>query len=88
MTRTWQMQTAKARFSEFLEASLAEGPRLVTKRGVPAAVLVPFEQWRKMELLAKPSLKDVLLAPEARSEVLAPSRRARPRRHRTVPNLD
>ena len=34
MSRTWQVQTAKARFSEFLEASLRDGPQVVTKRGV------------------------------------------------------
>ena len=40
MSRTWQVQDAKARFSELLETSLAEGPQIVTKRGVEAAVLV------------------------------------------------
>ena len=30
MNKTWQVQDAKARFSEFLEASLAEGPQIVT----------------------------------------------------------
>ncbi|MEE8544967.1 MAG: type II toxin-antitoxin system Phd/YefM family antitoxin, partial [Alphaproteobacteria bacterium] len=49
MTRTWQVQEAKARFSEFLEASLKEGPQKVTRRGVETAVLVPIEQWRRME---------------------------------------
>jgi prevent-host-death family protein len=41
--RSWQVQEAKARFSEFLEAS-KEGPQVVTKRGVETAVLVPIEQ--------------------------------------------
>jgi prevent-host-death family protein len=31
--RSWQVQEAKARFSELLEASLKEGPQVVTKRG-------------------------------------------------------
>ena len=82
MTR-WQVQDAKARFSEFLEASLREGPQVVTKRGVEAAVLVPIEQWRQLEKSAKPTLKDLLLAPEARTETLTPPRR----RHRTAPTL-
>ena len=38
--RAWPVQDAKARFSEFLEACLAQGPQLVTKRGTEAAVLV------------------------------------------------
>ncbi|MCY4430472.1 MAG: type II toxin-antitoxin system prevent-host-death family antitoxin, partial [Rhodospirillales bacterium] len=71
---------------EFLEASLSEGPQLVTKRGVAAAVLVPIDQWRQMERMTKPSLKDLLLAPGARSDALVPARRER--RRRTAPTLD
>jgi len=40
--QTWPIQDAKARFSEFLETCLAEGPQMVTKRGSEAAVLVPW----------------------------------------------
>ena len=49
MSKTWQVQEAKARFGELLEASLKEGPQIVTKRGVEAAVLVPIAQWRRLE---------------------------------------
>lgn len=77
---TWQLQVAKARFSEFLEASLEEGPQVVTRRGVEAAVLVPIEEWRRLKQLSRPTLKQLLLAPEARVDDLAPIRRAwRPR---------
>jgi len=57
---------AKARFSEFLEASLTEGPQIVTRRGVEAAVLVPVETWRQLEQAARPRLKDLLLAESPR----------------------
>ena len=40
----WAVQDAKARFSELLETTLAQGPQMVTKRGVDAAVLVPIEK--------------------------------------------
>ena len=40
MRRTWQVREVGARFSVFLAASLTEGPQIVTKRGVEAAVLV------------------------------------------------
>ena len=40
----WPVQDAKARFSEFLDASLRDGPQVVTGRGVEAAVLVPIEE--------------------------------------------
>ena len=84
MSKAWQVQEAKARFSEFLEASVREGPQIVTKRGVEAAVLLPIEQWRKLRALATPDLKEWLLAPEARTETLTPPRPRR--RHR--PPLD
>jgi len=51
---------AKARFSELLEASLSEGPQIVTRRGVEAAVLVPFEEWRRLQSSARPTLKELL----------------------------
>ena len=86
MGETWQVQDAKARFSELLETSLAEGPQVVTRRGVETAVLVPIEQWRRMERLSRPTIKDWLLAPGARTETLAPPRRAF--RRRPPPVLD
>ena len=80
MSRKWQVQEAKARFSEFLEASVADGPQIVTKRGVETAVLLPIAQWRKLEEMSKPELKELLLDPEARTEELVPPRTKRRRR--------
>ena len=74
MSKTWQVQEAKARFSAFLEASATEGPQIVTRRGVEAAVLLPIEQWRRLRTVAQPDLKALLLAPEARTDMLAPPR--------------
>ncbi len=71
----WKVQDAKAKFSEFLKASLKRGPQVVTHRGVEAAVLVPIQQWRRMERAARPSLKELLLAPEPRFELPLPERR-------------
>ena len=75
MSNSWQVQEAKARFSAMLEKTLTEGPQVVTKRGVEAAVLVPIEQWRRLERLSRPGLKELLLAPGARTETLTPPRR-------------
>lgn len=72
--QTWPVQDAKARFSEFLEACLKNGPQLVTKRGTEAAVLVPIGQWQRMQSSAKPSLKALLLSDEARTDALTPPR--------------
>jgi antitoxin Phd len=67
--KTWPVQDAKARFSEFLEKCLTEGPQMVTKRGAEAAVLVPADEWRRLHASAKPSLKELLLSKDARAEI-------------------
>ena len=71
---SWQVQDAKARFSEFLDASLKEGPQIVTRRGVEAAVLIPVEEWRRLQRASRPSLKELLLAPEPRFNLTPPRR--------------
>lgn len=70
----WPVQDAKARFSEFLDACLHEGPQLVTKRGAEAAVLVPVQEWRRLQRAAQPSLKQLLLSDEARADLTLPAR--------------
>ena len=80
MSRKWPVQDAKSKFSELLDTALAEGPQVVTKRGVEAAVLLPIEQWRRLERMTRPDLKELLLATEARIEDLTPPRAKR--RHR------
>ena len=80
--QSWPVQDAKAHFSEFLDACLAQGPQLVTRRGAEAAVLVPVAEWRRLTATARPSLKALLLAEAARSELLVPERGQA--RHRKV----
>jgi len=65
----WPVQEAKARFSELLERSVTEGPQIVTKRGVETAILVPIDEWRRLQQRARPTLKELLLAPEPRFEM-------------------
>ena len=72
MGREWQVQEAKAKFSELLETCRTAGPQVVTKRGVKAAVLVSIEEWDRMKQSARSGLKDLLLSPEARTESLTP----------------
>lgn len=69
------MQEARARFRELLEASLTEGPQIVTRRGVESVVLMSIDQWRQLEGAARPKLKDLLLAESPRAEIPLPSRR-------------
>ena len=71
---TWPVQDAKARFSEFLDACLHEGPQMVTRRGAEAAVLIPVDEWRRLQAAARPSLKQLLLSDEGRTDMTLPTR--------------
>ena len=84
LVNAWPVQDAKARFSEFLEACIAEGPQIVTKRGVEAAVLVRVDEWHRLQTAARPSLKQLLLADEPRFAPLA-KLRGQARRRRIEP---
>lgn len=72
--QSWPVQDAKARFSEFLEKCLTEGPQMVTKRGAEAAVLVPAQEWRRLRASAQPSLKELLLSDLGKVDTLPPVR--------------
>ena len=79
--QTWPVQDAKARFSEFLDACLADGPQMVTRRGAAAAVLIPVQEWQRLQSSAQPSLKALLLSEQARVDLTVPMRgQARRRR--------
>ena len=75
MSRKWSVQDAESMFIELLDTALTEGPQLVTSRGVEIAVLVPIEEWQRMERMTRPDLKEWLLSPDARTEDVAPARR-------------
>jgi antitoxin Phd len=77
---SWPVQDAKARFSEFLDACLAQGPQMVTRRGTEAAVLIPVDEWRRLQAAARPSLKQLLLTDFARTDGLVPKRTPKQRR--------
>ena len=74
IARRWPVQDAKARFSELLETSLREGPQIVTRKGVETAVLVPVEEWRRLQEAARLTLKELLLAEVPRAEIPVPPR--------------
>lgn len=82
--QTWPIQDAKARFSEFLETCLTQGPQMVTKRGAEAAVLVPVDEWNRLQAAARPSLKQLLLSEQGRSVLVVPARGTARRRSPTA----
>jgi antitoxin Phd len=44
----WQLQTAKAQFSEVFRRARAEGPQYVTRQGREAVVILPAEQFEQL----------------------------------------
>jgi prevent-host-death family protein len=72
--KSWPVQDAKARFSELLDTCLHEGPQLITRRGTEAAVLLPLQDWHRLQRAAKPSLKALLLSDAGRGDLIMPTR--------------
>ena len=42
---SWQLQTAKAQFSEVFRRARTEGPQVITRQGKEAVVVIPVEQF-------------------------------------------
>jgi antitoxin Phd len=53
---------------------------MVTRRGAEAAMLVPVQEWRRLQAAARPSLKQLLLSDSARADLVLPGRGAARRR--------
>jgi antitoxin Phd len=51
--RAWQLQEAKAKFSELFRRARAEGPQYVTKSGREQVVVLPSEQFEEMLVRAR-----------------------------------
>ena len=47
-SQTWQLQTAKARFSELFRRARTEGPQVVTRQGKEQVVVLPAEQFAQL----------------------------------------
>ena len=45
---TWQVQTAKQRFSELVERAVNEGPQTVTKHGRETVVVLDIAEYRRL----------------------------------------
>ena len=46
--QTWQLQTAKARFSELFRRARSEGPQWVTRQDREAVVIVTAEEFERL----------------------------------------
>ena len=56
----WQIQQAKARFSEVIEEAQSTGPQVITRHGAERAVVMSIEDFRALTA-HKPGLKEYLL---------------------------
>ncbi len=48
VSQTWQLQTAKARFSEVFRRAREEGPQLVTRQGKEGVIILPLEEFEQL----------------------------------------
>ena len=48
--RVWQLQEAKNKFSEVVEGAVKDGPQVVTRRGVETAIVISYDEYRKITL--------------------------------------
>jgi antitoxin Phd len=65
----WQLQDAKARFSELVQKAIEEGPQTVTRHGKEAVVILSAEEYRKLQAW-RPGLLEVLMSgPEGELEL-------------------
>lgn len=49
----WQLQTAKAQFSEVFRRARSEGPQLVTRQNKEAVVILPAEDFERLTARAR-----------------------------------
>lgn len=47
--RRWQLQTAKAQFSELFRRARSEGPQWVTRQDKEAVVVLPAEEFERLQ---------------------------------------
>jgi prevent-host-death family protein len=57
---SWQLQEAKARFSEVVQRARAEGPQIVTLRGERAAVVLSAAEYDRLTA-GEPDFVEALL---------------------------
>lgn len=63
-TGVWQLQEAKRRFSELVEAAIMRGAQMVTKHGKPAVVVISAEEYQRMEAPKKSIAAALRACPE------------------------
>ena len=57
MSNTWQMKEARSKLSQVIDAALKHGPQVITRRGVETAIVLSYQEYRRM-LLNQKKLSD------------------------------
>ena len=79
MNNIWQLQEAKAKFSDLVSRALDQGVQIVTRRGKNAVVVMDYTEYERLTKKDM-SLSEFLLAsPLANSELIVTRDRSFPR---------
>lgn len=84
MERRWQLQNAKARFSELVRRAGAEGPQIVTYRGVDSVVVLSAEAYRKIVAPRRSFVRHLLSGPRLDDDIVDEIDRRSPESPRNV----
>ena len=57
----WQLQEAKAKFSQLVQKAIDEGPQTVTRHGKEAVVVLSVKEYAKLRE-GESSLKEILMS--------------------------
>lgn len=52
----WQLQTAKARFSEVFRLARTEGPQRITRQGKEGVVMISDEQYKRITVKSRQTM--------------------------------
>jgi prevent-host-death family protein len=81
ITKSWQLQDAKNRFSEVVELALKEGVQTVTKHGKPAVVIISAADYEKTVAPRKSLLELLQECPEDLTGIVSPRNKQLARSH-------
>lgn len=54
MPRRWSLQEAENHLSEVVGEAASQGPQVITQQGVETAVVIAYDDYRKLTLCRKP----------------------------------
>jgi len=55
--QTWQLQEAKNKLSRVIDNAINSGPQIITRRGVEVAIVLSYEEYKRM-MATEHSLSD------------------------------